>query len=349
MRNTKIIVRDPGNIGSLVLEMGELPVPEVDQVRIKVEAAGAAYGDVFLRRGIGYRRSQYPLVPGYDVLGIVDLVGHAVSELAVGDRVAGLPVTGGYQSYLCLRADEVVRVPEGLDPVKAAAVVLNYTTALQMLTRAASLQPGQVAFIYGIGGVLGQAMAQIAPLLGAQVVGTASGARLRRALDAGETVFDRNEDDLVAKVKAVFPAGLDAVYDPIGGKSLNRSFAMLKPNGTLVLAGSASAVQSPGRPGLAIMATMARYLALKLLSGRRRITIYLIPNAKKTDLVAFRTDLAQVFQWLQAGAITPSIAAILPLAQARKAHAALEEDRPPGKIVLVLDDALISADTLDRR
>lgn len=335
MKNAKVVVTKPGGFDRLVLVTEELPIPTSGQVRIKVEAAGAAFGDIFLRRGIGYRRSQYPLVPGYDVVGTVDLMGDSVRDLSIGDRIAGLPVTGGYQSYLCLPADELVRVPEGLDPIRAASVILNYTTALQMLTRAARLQAGQVVFIYGIGGVLGQAMVQIAPLLGVQVVGTASGTWLESASAAGEIVFDRHDGNLVGKVKGAFPAGMDAVYDPIGGKSLNRSFAMLKPNGTLVLAGASSAVQSSGLPSLAIMSTMARFLCLKLWSGERRITAYLIPNSKKRNLEAFREDLTKVLQWLQSGAIAPAIAAVLPLADARKAHEALEGDRPQGKIVLI--------------
>ena len=199
--------------------------------------------------------------------------------------------------------------------------------------RAAGLKAGQTAFIYGLAGGLGSAMQQVAAQLGIRLYGTASAARLAEARRGGATAFDRHDPSWVATARAAQPSGFDAVFDPIGGGSLARSYGLLAPCGTLVILGAAVTVQGKGDPRLKIVGTLARFLWLKLRPGSRRVRLYVISQAKQHPS-QFRDDLAMLFGWLAEGKINPAIHAVLPLADARRAQEMLERSEAVGKIVL---------------
>lgn len=248
--------------------------------------------------------------------------------------MAALPVAGGYQRLLCLPESELVRVPPGPSDEQACAIVLNYVTAYQMLVRAASLRAGSTAFLYGLAGGVGSAMAQVARLLSIELHGTASGERLT-TLNAGKQVaFDRHDPNLLRTVLAAHPRGFDAVFDPLGGRSLSRSHALLGRGGVLVMCGAASAAQGGGNPRLALFGTMLRLLWLKLKPGSRRVGMYVIPEYKKKYPAHFKEDLELLFEWLASGRIHPQIAEVVPLADAARAQSLLEASSVAGKIIL---------------
>ncbi len=330
--NRKIIIRRPGGLDQIEVVEGDEPIPAPGEAKIRVRAAGAAYGDVFLRRGLAGGR--FPATPGYDLVGTVEALGPGASRFRVGDQVAALPGAGAQQSHVCLPESELIPVAPDLPADKAVSVILNYTTAYQLLTHAARLKAGDVAFIYGLTGGVGGAMRQIAAQLGIVVTGTASSGKLEAARRDGATAFDRDEPDLVAAVRAWRPGGVDAVFDPVGGASLDRSYRLLAPGGTLVMLGAASAIQGAGNPKLKLAGTLARLLRLKLRPGSRRVVMYLIPRSKKKHPERFRRDVATLLGWLASGKIDPAIARVLPLDQARYAQELLEGSNVSGKIVL---------------
>lgn len=167
----------------------EQPMPVVGpgEVRVRVLAASVQFTDVIIRKGkYPGLRQKPPLVLGYDVVGEIDEVGPEVSTLAVGDRIADLTVTGSYARYRTLRADRVVRVPPSVDPAEAAALVLNWTTAYQLLHRVAQVIPGKRILVYGASGAVGQALLTLGRLAGLHMWGTChpSHAELVRSLGA---------------------------------------------------------------------------------------------------------------------------------------------------------------------
>ncbi len=135
MKNRRIVVTRPGGPDVLQLVEEDLPEPAADQVRVKVLAAGVAYADIGVRLGTypGADVSSGRVSPGYDIVGLVDKPGSAVTGWHPGQGVAALTVTGGYAEYVCLPASELMTVPEGVDPAEAVSLVLNYPTAYQML------------------------------------------------------------------------------------------------------------------------------------------------------------------------------------------------------------------------
>ncbi len=330
--NRKVVIRRAGGLDEIELVEEAEPVPGPGEAKIRILAAGAAYGDVLLRSGLAGGR--FPVTPGYDLVGVVEALGPGASRFQVGDQVAALPGTGSQQRCICLAEGELITVPPGLSADKAVSVVLNYTTAYQLLTRAARLRKGDVAFIYGLAGGVGTAMRQVAKQLGIVVYGTASSGKLEAARQGGTVAFDRDDPGLVAAVQARRPGGVDAVFDPIGGPSLDRSYRLLAPGGTLVALGAASAVQGGGSPKLKLAGTLARLLRLKLRPGSRRVEIFVIPWSKKKHPEQFRGDVAILFGWLKEGLIDPVVDQVLPLDQARRAQELLEGSNVSGKIVL---------------
>ncbi len=330
--NQKIVIRRPGGLDRIeVVEEAE-PVPASGEAKIRVLAAGCAYGDVLLRRGLAGGR--FPVTPGYDVVGRVEALGPDTSQFRAGDLVAALPGIGGQQRCICLAESELITVPPGLPADKAVSVVLNYTTAYQLLTRAAHLKMGDVGFVYGLAGGIGTAMRQIAKHLGIVIYGTASGGKLETVRRDGTVAFERDDPNLIAAVHAQRPGGVDAVFDPIGGASLGRSYRLLAPDGTLVMLGAASAVQGDGTPKLKLAGTLARFLQLKLRPGSRHVKIFVILQSKKKHPGQFRNDVATMLDWLKDGKIDPVIDRTLPLSEARHAQELLEGSRVSGKIVL---------------
>jgi NADPH:quinone reductase-like Zn-dependent oxidoreductase len=143
-----------------------MPVPKRGEVRISVEAAGVAFGDVAQRRGAYFGGAPaMPYTPGYDVVGSVDAIGDDVSEAAVGDRVAALTLFGGYARYVCVPAEWAVKVPPPLDAAKAVALVLNSTTAWQLMRRVALVRDGDAILVYGGSGGVGTALLDLATRL----------------------------------------------------------------------------------------------------------------------------------------------------------------------------------------
>ena len=329
--NRKVVIRQPGGLDEIgVIEEAE-PVPADGEAKIRILAAGAAYGDIMLRRGV--TGGRFPVTPGYDLVGVIETV-PPTSTFRVGDQVAALSGLGGQQTIICLPEHELVAVPPNVLPEKAVCVVLNYVTAYQLLVRSARLRRGNTAFIYGLAGGVGTAMQQIAGELGIALYGTASSGRLEAARRGGATVFNRDDPDWATLFDASLPGGVDAVFDPIGGANLYRSFELLAPKGKLVVLGASSAVQGDGNAKLKIAGTLARIVTLKLRHGSRRTGVYHIERAKKAHHDEFREDLTTLLGWLAAGKIDPVIDRVLPLAEARHAQELLESSHVTGKIVL---------------
>ena len=165
---------------------GELPNPGAAEVRVKVFAAGVAFADVLMRRGMYLGQPPFPFVPGYDVVGEIDAIGESVTDFRVGQRVAALLMTGGYSQFTIVPEADLVPVPDGLDPAEAVSLVLNYVTAYQMLRRVAEMRSGQSMLVHSAAGGVGTAALQFGKIIGLTMFGAASkpkhrvGFRLRR-------------------------------------------------------------------------------------------------------------------------------------------------------------------------
>src|SRR6516165_7723143 len=173
------------------LEVVDAPLPKAGQgeVRVRVLASGLEYTDVLIRRHL-YPQTMYrrpPFVLGYDVVGEIDQLGDGVRGFQIGDRVADMTVVGSNAAYRTLRADRLTRVPAGLDAAEPATLILSWTTAYQLLHRAAQVRPGQRVLVHGAAGAVGQALLVLGKLAGLEIWGTARGAHAALVRELGAT------------------------------------------------------------------------------------------------------------------------------------------------------------------
>src|SRR5215469_11674958 len=137
LRNRIVQIRRFGSPDGLEVVDAPLPMAGRGEVRVRVLASGLEYTDVLIRRHL-YPQTAHlrpPFVMGYDVVGEIDQFGDGVRGFQVGDRVADMTVVGSNATFLTLRADRLTRVPVGVDAAEAAALILSWTTAYQLLHR----------------------------------------------------------------------------------------------------------------------------------------------------------------------------------------------------------------------
>ncbi len=311
-----------------------LPQPAAGEVRLQVQAAGLAFADLLARNGKYPGAPRTPFTPGYDVVGQVDALGAGVADLAMGQQVAAiLPHFGGQAATVCLPARMCVPVPAGLDPVKAVSVVLNYLTAHRMLHVNAQVKAGERLLVHSAAGGVGTALLQLGQIAGLEMYGTASGSKLDVVAAAGATPINYRTEDFAARIRQLTGDGLDVVCDPIGGETMARSYALLRPGGRLINFGFFSAVNGNS---LDFMTSFMRLFWRQMLpDGKKAMFFGSTPTHAEKDVAWYRQTLTGLLMLLANGRIDPIIGATLPLAQAAQAYTLLETGAITGKIVLV--------------
>ncbi|WP_223267880.1 NADP-dependent oxidoreductase [Streptosporangium nondiastaticum] len=302
--------------GPEVLQLVETdrPVPGPTEILVRVRAAGVNPADWKTRaRGYYYSGQVPPFGLGFDVSGVVDAVGDGVTLYAPGDEVYGMPrfphPAGAYAEYVAAPSRHFAPKPRGLDHVQAAALPLAALTAWQAVVDTARVTEGQRVLIHAAAGGVGHLAVQIAKARGAYVIGTAGAAKhdFLRSLGADELI-DYREQDFAEELE-----DLDVVVESISGDYPARSLRTLRPGGTLV---SLLPLQEP------IMAEARE-------RGIRAVRMMVEPDL---------AGLQGISELVESGRLRTEIAAVLPLAEAAKAHELGETGRTSGKIVLTVGD-----------
>jgi NADPH2:quinone reductase len=332
MATTYKAVQLRGKGGLDQLQEVELPLvaPGPGELRIRVRATGVGFTDVIMRRGYYPYAPPFPFVQGYEVVGEVDALGPGVTGFSKGERVAALTVHGGYAEYLVRGAEHFVKVPDGLDDVEVAGLILNYVTAYQMIHRFAKVQPGQTALVNGASGGVGLAALELLRDLGAEAIGAASKKNHDAVRELGATPIEGRTEPLDRSTLAIVPGGVDAAFDGIGGAHTGQMVRATRRGGIVIGYGFTGAMGSR-------LATARGALALFVgapLRGRRS-KFYGITQIYRKDPRPFWEDLPKLFDLLAQKRIHPKIAARLPLLAGRKAQEMLEAGGVAGKIVLV--------------
>jgi NADPH2:quinone reductase len=344
VRHRRVVVTRYGGPDVLEVVEEECPEPREGEVRVKVLAAGVSLPDVMAREGIHPETPRVPFTPGWDLVGIVDLLGPGVSGTEPGRIVAALPIHGAYAEFVCLPQSELVAVPAGLEPAEAVSLVLNYITAYQMMHRSARVKPGQRVLIHGAAGGVGTALLQLGRLAGLEMHGTCSSRGSAAVSDLGGIPIDYEHQDFVAEIRRLTGDGVDAVFDPIGGRHLWQSRRALRPGGRVVGYGLITSIRGKGlsssRPGgrqrFRGTVVFGLYIAGGwLLPGRKRVIPYSIQTLKRLKPDWFREDLIALLDLLKLKKVKPLVAQRFPLAEARQAQVRLGKGGVVGKIVLV--------------
>jgi NADPH:quinone reductase-like Zn-dependent oxidoreductase len=341
MKNTRVVITAHGGPEVLKLIEEDLPEPRSAEVRLKVLATGVAFADVLMRYGMYPNTPPLPFSPGYDVVGVVDKLGDGASGFALGDTVAALTMTGGYSQYLCVPANGLSRVPPGVDPAEAVSLVLNYVTAHQLIHRIAELKPEQSVLIHGAAGGVGTAALELGKLAGLKMFGTASRGKHDLVTALGGIPIDYKTDDFVARVlQMTGGAGVDAVFDAVGGSNWWRSYKTLRaggktPGGKLIGYGMSSVIDQGQSSKLRGAASFALLGLLSILPDGKAARWYSITTEKKGHPEWLGEDLAHLLELLRDKKIRPIVSERLPLREAQRAHDLIEHARATGKIVLL--------------
>lgn len=311
--------------GPDVLKYEDLPVPEpsAGEARVKIEAIGLNYIDIYQRTGI--YPMELPFTLGREAAGVVDAVGADVTEVKKGDRVAYAMVPGSYSEYAVLPAKRLVPLPKGLDTRTAAAAMLQGMTVHYLTHTTYALKKGERALIHAAAGGVGLLLIQVAKRLGATVYGTVSTeekARLAKEAGADEVIL-YNQTDFAAEVKKLTKdLGVHVVYDSVGKDTFENSLDCLRPRGYMVLFGASSGAVPPFN-----LATLAGKGSLFVT--RPSLAHYTID---RKELLQRANDL---FNWITSGELKLRISQTFPLAEAAEAHRQLESRKTTGKVLLI--------------
>src|SRR6266705_1059177 len=295
-----------------VLKFEEIPRPEPkeNEALVRVIASGVNPADPLTLSGKYAREigTHLPLIPGYDIAGIVEKTGVKITKLKAGDAIYGYPTFGGgWAEYVTVTGGEVAAKPASLSFTEAAAVPMGALTAWQALVDTAQLQPGQTILIHGGSGGVGSFAVQNAKARGARVIATASTANqdLLKQLGA-DVAIDYTKQKFEEIVRDV-----DLVLDTVGRDTLARSYGVVKKGGIVVT-------------------IVSRCDEAELKKHEiRGASLSSHPDA---------TELAEITKLIDEGKIKPIVSQVLPLTDAAKADAQAATHHTRGKIVLRIAD-----------
>jgi NADPH2:quinone reductase len=309
--------------GPAAVEVQDVPEPKAasDQVLVDVHYAGVVFPDVLNTRGEYQMRPEVPFIPGWDVAGIVR---EDAAGFRTGDRVAAMPLIGGFAETVAVDAVSVFSVPDQVSLSTAAALPLNYLTMHFALHRRARLQAGETVLVHGAAGGLGTAACQLAAAYGAwviAVVSTPAKSETARAAGAHEVAFADDFRDTVRRLTD--NRGVDVIVDPVGGDRFIDSLRCLATEGRLLVMGFA---------GRSIPSVKVNRLLLT------NTTVMGAGSEEywRTNPDYPRQQWSELLPLIASGAIQPSIGHVLPLDQTTEALLLLDERRTSGRVLIQL-------------
>ena len=317
-----IQIRETG--GPEVLAPVELPIPTPGpgQVLLRIEAIGVNFIEIYFRKG--QYKSTLPMVPGTEAAGTIEELGPSVSGFKIGDVVASTSVLGSYAEYALVPAAQIVKVPDGVSPEKAAAVMLQGMTAHYLAYSTYPLKAGDTALVHAGAGGVGLLLTQIASRLGARVITTVSSAEkaeLSREAGASDVIL-YTEQNFETEVKRLTNGkGVDVVYDSVGKTTFEGSLSCLRPRGLMALFGGSSGAVPP--------------FDLIQLSSKGSL---FITRPTLWHYIATRQELewraGEILNWTASGQLKVRTEHVYALTDAAQAQSDMENRRTTGKILL---------------
>ena len=311
--------------GPEAMRLEELPTPKPadGQALIRLEAAGVNFIDVYQRSGL--YKGQLPVPLGLEGAGVIEAVGHGVTAVHPGDRVAWTGVPGSYSTHNVVPADRLVALPAGVDARAGASVMLQGMTAHYLAHSAYPLKHGDTCLVHAAAGGVGLLLCQMARRAGARVIGTVSTeekAKLAREAGAHDVILYTRQDFVAEVNRLTGGKKLQVVYDSVGKDTFEKGFECLAPRGYMVLYGASSGPVATFDPQV-LNAKGSLFLT------RPSLFHY---TASRDELVKRAGD---VLSWIQKGELKLRIGATFPLAEAAHAHRDLEGRRTTGKVLLI--------------
>jgi len=316
-------VHEYGGLEALKIEDVEMPEPGQGEVRVKIEATGVNFIDIYHR--IGRYQGKPPLTLGQEGGGVVDAVGPNVTGIKKGDRVVYASAQGSYAEYAIVPAWYLVPIPKEVDVQLATAAMEQGLTAHYLTHSTYPIKQGETALVHAASGGVGHLLVQIAKLRGARVIGTVSTeekAALARDAGADEVIIYTQVDFESEVNRLTNNTGVDVVYDSVGKDTFEKGLNCLRRRGYMVLFGQSSGPAPQIDPQI-LNAKGSLFLTRPTLGHY---------TANRTELLERANDL---FNWIAAGKLNIRIDKTFPLSEAAKAHRYLEARNSKGKILLI--------------
>ena len=338
-----VIMNEHG--GPEVLQLADVPTPSLrpDQVLVRVRAVALNHLDVWRRRGIPGMNFEHPHILGNDVAGVVEEVGNLVRNVKTGDEVLlspgvscghcvncvggddnlcpeytilGYGIHGGYAQYVAAPGRNAHRIPEGLTFAEAASIPLTFLTAWHMLIARARLKAGESVLVLAAGSGVGSAAIQIAKLMGARVIATASTddkLDLARRLGADEAINYSDDPRWSRAVKSMTGGkGVEVVVEHVGAATWTQSMSSMARNARLVTCGATTGFEAT------VDLRHLFYRQLSLLGS----------------FMGRHQELVELLPFFEDGRLRPVVDRVLPLEEAAEAHTLMEDRAQFGKLVL---------------
>ncbi|NUP74618.1 MAG: NAD(P)H-quinone oxidoreductase [Sinomonas sp.] len=324
-----VYIAEPGGPEALEVRDTADPVPGSGEVLIDVVAAGINRADVQQRRGFYPPPPGVSEVPGLEVSGRIAGFGPDVTRpFSVGDKVVALLAGGGYAEKVAVPADQVLRIPAGVDVVTAASLPETAATVYSNLVMTAQLQPGELVLIHGATGGIGTMAVQMAKALGARVAataGTEEKVSTARAFLGVDVAINYNEQNFVEAVRnATGGRGADVILDVVGAKYLERNVEALATYGRLVVIGLQGGAKAELNIGL-------------LLNKRAAIIgTALRPRPVEEKGIIMSAVREHVWPLIADGRIKPLVDRTFRLSEVQKAHEYFDSGEHVGKVLLTV-------------
>ena len=314
------------------------PRPNANQVLIKVEAFGLNFADVMARLGLYKAAPPLPAILGYDVVGEIEAIGTNVNHVKLGDRVIALTKFGGYAEFALADKEVVYKIPNSFSAGVAVALATQYSTAYFLSHHMANLQENDTVLIHAAAGGVGTALVQMALHKKCIVFGTCGSdekvAYLKKNGVHYPINYRKNDfEDVVRKV--IEKKGLDAVFDPVGGKSVKKDFRLLGAGGRVFSFGVSSMNQTKTIFGkLRVLWQFGFYHPLQFLSGSKGIVGINMLKVGEENPEKMAKVMQEVIRLTEEGILTPHVGGEYQVDQLAEAHAFLESRKSMGKIVI---------------
>lgn len=314
--------------GVAALELADLPepVPGPGEVIVAVRAAALNFFDTLITQGKYQHKPDLPFSPSGEIAGVVSALGPGVKDVVPGDRVMAYLGWGGARERIAVGAEKLVPIPKDISDITASGIAITYGTALHGLRDRAAVRPGETVAVLGAAGGAGLAAVEIATLLGARVIGVASSSeKLAVCKEHGaDATLCYSETDLKTGLRELTGgAGVDVVYDCVGGPHAEQAIRAMAWGGRFLVVGFASG-EIPRLP-----------LNLLLLKGCSALGVFW-GEAVSRDTAQHRQNMMQLLAWISDGRLSPRIGAVYPLERGVEALQLIEQRKATGKIILEL-------------
>ncbi|MEL6503365.1 MAG: NADPH:quinone oxidoreductase family protein [Pseudomonadota bacterium] len=319
-----LLSKEPGPPETLVVDDLPMPAPKRGEVRVKVHVAALNFFDCLIIEDKYQYKPPRPFSIAAELAGTVEAVGEGVERFGVGDRVCGYVQDGAAREYVCAHEAVLSAIPEGVTDEQAACIMVTYGTSYHALKDRGELKAGETLAVLGASGGVGQAAVELGKIMGAQVIACAStDDKLAFAKECGaETLINYSDLELKdALKKATGGAGVDVIYDPVGGDFSESAFRAVAWGGRFLVIGFAAG-PIPKIP-----------LNLPLLKGADLRGVFWGAFTMR-DPKGNRQNIDDLLGWLADGTLKPHVDSVFPLEEGTQALQKIAARDVKGKVLL---------------